>query len=71
MRAVIRVIDTAAVITGAVTQDNRKEERRYVPLYGQKHTCTKRSGLMMEAKLSVLKLYVRIHSPVSQIVGRR
>lgn len=37
MRAVIRVIDTAAVITGAVTQDNRKEEGSRVPLDTQTH----------------------------------
>ena len=37
MRAVIRVIDTAAVITGAVTQDNREGEWSLVPLDTQTH----------------------------------
>ena len=37
MRAVIRVIDTAAVITGAVTQNDCKEEGSHVPLDTQTH----------------------------------
>lgn len=70
MRAVIRVIDTAAVITGAVTQDNHKEEESHVPLDTQTHM-QQRSGLVTEAELSVLKANVRKHSLVSQSVGRR
>ena len=37
MRTVIRVIDTAAVITGTVTQYNCKEEGGGVPLDTQTH----------------------------------
>lgn len=37
MRAVITVIDPAAVITGAVTQDNHKQEGNRVALDTQTH----------------------------------
>lgn len=37
MRAVIRVIVTVAVITGAVTQDNHKREGSLVPLDTRAH----------------------------------
>ena len=46
MRAVIRVIDTAAVITGAVTQNNCKEKGSHVPLDTQTH----RQALCLKAE---------------------
>lgn len=70
MRAIIRVTDTAAVITGAVTQDNGDGEESCVTLDTRAHVHVvfrvKDGG-----RLSILKSNVCKHSSVSQGVGRR
>lgn len=70
MRAVIRVIDTAAVITGAVTQDNGKEEGIRVPLDTQTHVHAV-FRVNDGGKAFCLEAEVCKQSSVSQSVGRR